>query len=218
MKYLTSPVPSATLKSYPDGSIFQSFGMNPADYQKLGLAGHNGLDILRYQGAPIVAVADGVIYEVAAVGDSEKDAKTKFNGNVIYLLTDEIDGKRYYCAYGHLDSIRCEVGQRVKAGDVIGTMGNTGFIISGNTHFWGNAPAGKGVHLHFGMYEVIMSGNTVNFLNSNNGYRGAIDPAPFFAESIKAEPPSDTLLRILLTKVVELQRALIRKLGKEPIV
>lgn len=211
---MENPSPKSVLKRYPAGSIFQGFGENPVDYAYFGLNGHNGWDILAYQGAPIVAVADGIIYETATVGDSEKEAKTKFNGNVIYLLTNEVGGKRYYCAYGHLDSVYVIQGQRVKAGEVIGKMGNTGFIISGNTHFWGNAPAGKGVHLHFSLYEVTMSGNTVNFLNYNNGFKGAIDPTPFFAETIKPEIPTQIKL---MQQLVELYRSLIRKLGGEPI-
>ena len=44
-------------------------------------------------------------------------------------------------------------GQRVKQGDFIGYGGYTGFVVSGTTEYWGNAPAGKGTHLHFGVYE-----------------------------------------------------------------
>jgi len=71
------------------------------------------------------------------------------------------------------------------------------------------------VHLHLSIYEVTVFGNTINYLNYDNGYKGAIDPAPFFSESIKAEI-SDARIPLLL-KIRELYRLLIRAKGQEPV-
>jgi len=58
--------------------------------------------------------------------------------------------------YAHLDSIAIESGAKVKAGDTLGFVGNTG-----NAKF---TPP----HLHFGIYK---------------GYQGAVDPLPFVYET-----------------------------------
>ena len=42
-----------------------------------------------------------------------------------------------------------------------------------------------GSHLHFGLKEVDNTGRTVNW---NNGYNGAIDPAPFFNQAYDGTP------------------------------
>jgi len=48
--------------------------------------------------------------------------------------------------YGHLSEILCKVGDVIKAGDVIGKMGNSGFVVSSQNSggFWKYNPyAGK---------------------------------------------------------------------------
>ncbi len=193
---LLNPSPKSVLKKYPEGSIFQGFGENPIDYAPVGYpGGHPGWDILAYQGAPIVACTSGNIYSI------KRDPKS-LGGLVVWLS----DGVNVY-GYGHLQDILVTEGQQVNAGDLLGHMGNTGFIISGGTKFWGNAPAGRGVHLHFGITPLTAD------RTSPTG--GAIDPTPFFAETIKPEIPDPRVP--LLIKLVELYRSLIRLMGKEPI-
>jgi murein DD-endopeptidase MepM/ murein hydrolase activator NlpD len=51
----------------------------------------------------------------------------------------------YETTYGHLDTIAVNVGQKVKKGEFLGTMGSTG--------------RATGVHLH---YCVIQNGRVVN--------------------------------------------------------
>ena len=208
------PVKGGTAKRYPDGSIFQGFGENPADYAQFGLQGHNGWDILKGLNAECVSTADGIVWEASNVQDSLKESDTRYNGNVIRILTNpDSSGKQYLCPYGHLNKILVTPGQKVKAGETIGLMGNTGFVVSQGMPFWGNAPPGKGVHLHFGIYEVKLSEQTINIMNSYNGFKGALDPTPFFTDSIKADTPEITLMQ----KLVELLRSFIRLKGQEPV-
>ncbi len=87
-----------------------------------GPAGHHGIDVFAFRGAPLVAVADGTI---VAVGRPSSTSGLRVR------LRDDC-GWEYY--YGHLDSAAVAVGQRVARGTVLGTMGNTGT---------------SGVHLHF---------------------------------------------------------------------
>jgi murein DD-endopeptidase MepM/ murein hydrolase activator NlpD len=83
---------------------------------------HQGTDIFGARGTPVIAVRDGW----AAPG------RSGLGGLTVWLTGD--DGKRYY--YAHLDSIAIGEG-RVTAGQVLGTLGD-----SGNAR--GTQP-----HLHF---------------------------------------------------------------------
>ena len=95
--------------------------------------------------------------------------------------------------YFHAGKILVQNGQKVKAGDALCLEGNTGFVVSGSTPYWGNAPAGKGTHLHFGIYPLIQGTDKGNayWINGqgyikefpNNGYNGATDPLRFYLET-----------------------------------
>jgi murein DD-endopeptidase MepM/ murein hydrolase activator NlpD len=93
---------------------------------------HRGIDIANHIGTPVVAPADGLATVVAVAG--------KF-GKMI-----EIDhGYGLETHYAHLSQTNIRPGQRVKRGDIIGLMGNTGYS--------------TGPHLH---YEVLRNGMYVN--------------------------------------------------------
>jgi murein DD-endopeptidase MepM/ murein hydrolase activator NlpD len=96
-----------------------------------------GIDLMDSRGAPIRAVEDGRINRT----------KKQSNG-ALQIVLRGISGSMYY--YGHMDDVLVKGGQPVEAGDVIGTMGDTG------------SPGA--VHLHF---EFWRSG----------GESAAVDPA-----------------------------------------
>jgi len=98
---------------------------------------HQGIDIFAARGTPAVAAADGWI---------SSTSPNTLGGNVVWLW-DPARGHTLY--YAHLDRHAVSVGQRVRRGDVVGFVGNTGNART-------TAP-----HLHFGIYR--------------RG-RGAIDP------------------------------------------
>jgi murein DD-endopeptidase MepM/ murein hydrolase activator NlpD len=104
-----------------------------------GARKHEGIDIFAAKKTPVVAVKDGVITTIGRGGRG---------GKYIWLKTYD-DEFIYY--YAHLDQQLVKPGQSVKAGQIIGTVGNTG-----------NAKLTP-PHLHFGMYS----------------YDGAVDPLPF---------------------------------------
>lgn len=103
---------------------------------------HLGNDLLGQVGTPIVAVEGGVI---------EAMGWNQYGGWRIGIRS--FDGKRYYY-YAHLRrnfpyrKDLCE-GDAVKAGDVIGYMGRTGYSLTENTN---NI---KTSHLHFGMQLIF---------------------------------------------------------------
>ena len=113
-----------------------------------GTRSHQGIDIFAPRGTPVLAVADGI-----ANADTND-----LGGNVVWLRDGLIGGTRYY--YAHLDRSAFDGSARVREGDVLGYVGNTGNART-------TAP-----HLHFGVYED-----------------GPIDPAPFVAPDETMQRP-----------------------------
>lgn len=93
---------------------------------------HKGVDIANRSGTPIFAPADGVV-----VYEGWK------NGFGRFLTIDH--GYGYKTRYGHLRRIVVRMGERVRRGQIVANMGNTGFS--------------TGPHLH---YEVLVLGTHVN--------------------------------------------------------
>ena len=110
-----------------------------------GTRKHEGIDIFAAKHSPAVASANGIVTRVN---------ENILGGKVIFLRPENAFYSLYYA---HLDSQIAVEGQRVKSGDVIGLVGNTG-----NAQF--TVP-----HLHFGIYT-----------NS-----GAVDPLYFVKNDYK---------------------------------
>ena len=172
--------------NWPNGSVYQEFGKNPADYAYLGLDGHNGIDIATYAGDRIYATS-GTYVEV-------KNDPAGYGKHVRILTPVDFNGDCLEITYGHLQDVYAVLGKSCKDGELLGNEGNTGFVISGQTHYWGNAPANKGVHLHFGIREcsakptpwqmVYASGAKIYLKNYDNGFAGAVDPLKYIAQNL----------------------------------
>ena len=185
MKTLNNPVKGAVLAKFPQGNIYQLYGENVELYLKaIGSKGHNGIDIAMPEGIPILA-SKGEVVEV-------KDTPEGY-GKHIRILTDPENGVFYELAFGHLRNIIIKIGDKVEDGQQIAEMSNTGFVISGGTAYWNTAPAGKGVHLHFGVRECSIqdtgfittysSGKTAYVKNYTNDLFGYLDPQLFLKVS-----------------------------------
>ena len=96
---------------------------------------HTGIDIIAPQGTPIIATSDGTV---------EKAKFDKGYGNHIKIKHNH----NFQSMYAHLSSLNVVAGQKVKAGDIIGIIGNSGKSI--------------GIHLH---YEIIKDGEKVDPIN-----------------------------------------------------
>lgn len=77
-------------------------------------------------GTPLLAVADG---EVSSV-----HSHATGYGNHIHIK-HTINGRNYWSHYAHLETMAVSVGQVVREGDVIGTLGNTGNSDYCHLHF-----------------------------------------------------------------------------------
>lgn len=111
---------------------------------------HNGIDIDAEVGDAVRAAADGI---VKAKGDNGKYAYGK------WIAIDHENG--LITLYAHFSGYAVSVGQKIKAGQVIGYAGNTGFS--------------TGAHLHFTVYAAS------TFSTQNKWYGtlplgGAINP------------------------------------------
>lgn len=93
---------------------------------------HEGLDITGDRGDPVYVTADGVVRHAG------------FGGAYGNLLTVD-HGYGLETRYGHLASIKVKVGDRIKRGEVIGTVGATG--------------RSTGAHLH---YEIRVNDHLLN--------------------------------------------------------
>ena len=202
------PFEGCVLKEYPAGSITQYFGENPSLYARMGMKGHNGVDLVAPHGTLMVAIEAGTIIDVRLQEDGY--------GRHLRLLGKAKDGVCNEWTYGHCDEICVEVGMTVKEGEPVASMGNTGFVISGQTPFWAFNPH-AGTHDHMGLRKVKRSvkgwsypGSTIKIevLNYGNGYKGAIDPLPYF--KINTTPDVENLKTqvSLLSRVVELLKQL----------
>lgn len=135
LKYFPIPEPSNEVEAevtYVDSWMFErNYG---------GKRGHEGTDLMASVNErglyPVVSMTDGVILQK---GWLEKGG---------YRLGISAPGGAYFY-YAHLDSYAdVEEGDSIKAGDLLGFMGDTGYSkIEGTT---GNFP----VHLHVGIYLV----------------------------------------------------------------
>ncbi|MFC7668710.1 M23 family metallopeptidase [Hymenobacter humi] len=131
----------------PSLSIFPVLGRTDAAVgsfwgaaRDAGARQHEGIDIMASRGTPVVAATAGFI---------TRTGETPIGGRVVWLADV---ANRNHIYYAHLDKQLVTPGQRVRAGDTLGLVGNTGNART-------TVP-----HLHFGIYR---SG------------QGAVDPFPF---------------------------------------
>ncbi len=109
---------------------------------------HEGIDIFAPRRTPALAAADGKVLRVE---------EYQLGGKVVFFRPRD---KHLSLYYAHLDEQLVEPGQKLKAGDTLGLIGNTGNARS--------TPP----HLHFGIYAT----------------GGAIDPLAFVDPVVKKAP------------------------------
>jgi murein DD-endopeptidase MepM/ murein hydrolase activator NlpD len=91
---------------------------------------HRAIDLAAPTGTPVKATNNGIV----VLAD-----ELYLTGNSIYID----HGMNLFSQYAHLDQLNAAAGDEVKAGDIIGTVGSTGFSTGPHLHFtfWiGNHP------------------------------------------------------------------------------
>lgn len=129
---------------YGQASYTNSFGAPRAD-----TGWHHGEDIFSQLGAPILAVADGIVY---SVGWNDI-------GGLRLWLQDRVGNEFYYAHLSAFSPLAVN-GAQVRAGDVLGFMGNTGDA------------EGTPYHLHFEIHPASLI---------YMGYDGAVAPYPYLS-------------------------------------
>ena len=97
---------------------------------------HAGMDFSAKTGTPIYSTGDGVVRKVISAGGYGK-----------HIVIDH--GFGYETLYGHMSKFNVKKGQKVKRGEVIGFVGNTGLS--------------SGPHLHYEVHKNKKVMNPVNF-------------------------------------------------------
>jgi peptidoglycan LD-endopeptidase LytH len=117
----SSKSPVFPVAGHERGDVVGRFG-DPRDG---GRRSHLGIDIAAPRGTAVVAVSDGTVERVEHTG---------MGGRVVWVQ-ERGSARRHY--FAHLETIAVSRGQRVRAGQTIGTVGTSG-----------NA-AGTAPHLHY---------------------------------------------------------------------
>ena len=109
----------------PDGRLFAGDGKKLEDYA--------------YYGAPVHAASDGIVVNLY------DDADAQLPGQIVGITPENIGGNMLvidigggnYAFYAHLQrgSLKVGLGDRVKTGDVIALLGNTGNTTAPHLHF-----------------------------------------------------------------------------------
>jgi murein DD-endopeptidase MepM/ murein hydrolase activator NlpD len=148
---ILNPPPKITPKLTAGGYVFPVYG--PSSYidtfgaPRSDVSYHHGDDIFAPLGAPLLAVADGTVFSVGW---------NDIGGNRLWLRDRQ--GNEFYYAHLSAYSPLAVNGREVRAGDVLGFVGNTGDA------------EGTPYHLHFEIHPVGLL---------YKGYDGAVDPTSY---------------------------------------
>ena len=120
--------------------IASGFGKRRDPFTKLWRQ-HNGIDFTAKKGTPVYATGDGII----------KRADNRSSGYGKHIRIDH--GHGYVSLYAHLNGYNVRRGQRVKRGEIIGFVGNTG--------------RSAGAHLHYEIFKDKKHIDPINFYYGN---------------------------------------------------
>lgn len=91
---------------------------------------HAGIDMAAPTGTPVYAAADGRVNFASRYSVRQSVGWWRY-GNLVTIK----HGDRFITLYGHLDEIKVKAGTQVKQGDVIGTVGSTGWSTNPHLHY-----------------------------------------------------------------------------------
>ena len=144
---------------YPtSGVIVSKIAVRAIQNNVAGSDQHRAMDIAAPKGTPIYSSTDGIVRRIGASG---------YGPNAVYIEVDKsfyitsYTPQKYYIIYGHMDISTVKIGDQVKAGQLIGTVGDK------------DSP-GR-FHLHFQIRNILQgfdsSGLSIN-INENFPLKG----------------------------------------------
>lgn len=132
---------------FPSGNTFVDTAYRYGSTQSGMREPHHGVEFLNKFGTPVHAAGDGVVQFAGPDKEAVYSPWRDFYGNVVVIRhADEM-----YTLYAHLSKVDVQVGDEVKAGDVIGEVGQSGVA--------------TGSHLHF---EVRRGGDGTDYFSTQN--------------------------------------------------
>ncbi len=105
------------------------FGTRRSPFTK-NLDSHPGIDLAATPGTPILAPADGLVVFAGRYPLRYSVSWWRY-GNLVGLR----NGDRFITLFGHCDEIKVRTGQKVRQGEVVATVGNTGWSTSPHLHY-----------------------------------------------------------------------------------
>ncbi len=122
--------PSACPLRGSDFVLVGSFGRRRSPFTR-ELEVHPGVDLAAPIGTPIHATADGVVAFAGQVPISRSTGWWRY-GNLVIVE----NGDGFYTLFGHDDRVEVKAGQRVRRGDRLATVGNSGWgVTSPHLHY-----------------------------------------------------------------------------------
>ncbi len=124
-----STTPSTCPLSGNDLVLVSSFGRRRSPFTH-EMEVHPGADLAAPVGTPVHVTADGVVAFAGQVPLHHSSLWWRL-GNLVIVQ----NGESFFTLYGHDDTVTVRAGQRVKRGDVIATVGKTGWATSPHLHY-----------------------------------------------------------------------------------
>jgi murein DD-endopeptidase MepM/ murein hydrolase activator NlpD len=109
--------------------LISSFGERRSPFTKQ-LEFHPGVDLAAPVGTPVFAPADGVVVFAGQYPLARSHGWWSY-GNMVLIR----DGEGFVTIFGHAERVEVRAGQRIRRGDRLVTVGNTGWSTSPHLHY-----------------------------------------------------------------------------------
>jgi|CXWL01.1.fsa_nt_gi murein DD-endopeptidase MepM/ murein hydrolase activator NlpD len=126
---LTRTTPSLCPLHDQEFVLISGFGSRRNPFTK-AMDRHSGVDLAAPIGSPVYAPADGVVTFAGRYPLSQNVVWWRY-GNLVAIR----HGDQFVTLFGHLDAITVKAGQRLRQGDELGLVGNTGWSTSPHLHY-----------------------------------------------------------------------------------
>ena len=155
------------------------------NYARLGwsIRAHNGIDYVvgkgreESYGIPIIASHTGVVRKVTFT----TPMSTQGNGLTIEGVRD--GDTLLMTTYWHLSEVIVKAGDAVSQGQVIGYMGNSGYVVGSDSSPF------SGTHLHFMVYEYKNENGTWVLKGDNPLTGGVVNPSKWLEDNWRENAP-----------------------------
>jgi murein DD-endopeptidase MepM/ murein hydrolase activator NlpD len=165
-------------------AVVSGFG----DERDRGQREHHGIDIVAPRGTPVLSAGDGIVTAVAV---------TAVGGKVVWVSDPARELSLYYA---HLDSQQVGAGARVRTGDPLGTVGNTGNARTTGIYHRRDGPLDPMPFVHrppTAPPAMVADAGVLDTWRRIDGPVAPLSTSPAARAAVVAELPRDTVVRVL---------------------